>query len=118
MKNPNEILVCKKLRLGKDGDSFSKKLIAQEERTSVKITRGDMEEFNKSWDKSGRLYVIDEEKTAERNKALNPEPEVKSIEQMKVGELKEYIILKEYDIDVSQKKDELIAAIKEVEKED
>ena len=74
MNNPNEIVVCKKYRLGKDGDSFSQKLKAETERESVKISRGDFEKFNQSWKVSGRLYEIDEEATKARNEKLNPKP--------------------------------------------
>ncbi len=68
----SKIVVAKLVRLGKNGDRFDKKMIAKEERTSVKIDNEQIEMFNKNWEVSGRLYVIDEEATKERNKLFTP----------------------------------------------
>ena len=60
-------VICKKLRLGKDGNTYSKKLIAEVERTNAKISESYVKEFNKNYKNSGRIYVIDEEATAKRD---------------------------------------------------
>lgn len=62
----SKIVVCKLVRLGMDGDKFKKELVAQEERTSVKITKEEMTKQNKLWKTTGRLYILDEDKTKER----------------------------------------------------
>jgi len=67
----SKIVVCALHRLGKDGDSFSKKLVAKVERTNVKIGNDYVKEFNANWRTSGRVYVIDEKLTAERDKLLS-----------------------------------------------
>lgn len=70
----SEILVCKLHRLGKDGDSFKKGLIAQTLRTNAKIPAEYVEEFNRHWQTRGQFYEVDEEATKARNEKLNPKP--------------------------------------------
>lgn len=62
-----KIVVAKLLRLGKDGDKFSKDLVAQVMRTNAKVDEDYIKQFNSTWQDRGQLYVIDEEKTKERN---------------------------------------------------
>ena len=67
-----KIVVAKLARLGKDGDSFSKKLEAKVLRNSVKIDDEELKQFNKRWEISGLLYTVDTKATTERNEALKP----------------------------------------------
>ena len=66
----SKIVVAKKVRLGKDGNKFSKKLIAQVERTNAKVDDEFIKGFNENWKTSGRLYIVDEELTKERDEKL------------------------------------------------
>lgn len=66
----NKIVVAKLVRLGKDGDKFKKDLVAQVERTNAKVDIDYLEEFNTNWETSGRLYIIDDKLTEERDKNL------------------------------------------------
>lgn len=68
------IVVCKKTRLGKDGDKFKKNMEAAVLRTSVKIDESEMESANKLWAMTGILYTVDKKATKERNDKLNPKP--------------------------------------------
>jgi len=67
----NNIVVAKLIRLGKDGDKFKKEMTAQVERTNAKIDRDYVEDYNKHWKTRGRIYIIDEKATIERNKLLS-----------------------------------------------
>lgn len=73
-----EIVVAKLIRLGKNGDSFDKKLVAQVMRTNAKVSKDYIEQFNATWQDRGQLYIIDEEKTKERNEKLISKEEVKT----------------------------------------
>jgi len=83
------IVVAKLIRLGKNGDKFDKKLIAEEMRSNAKIERDYVEQFNKNWQSRGQMYVINEEATAKRDAELSkkqsdPEtPENNEREQVK-----------------------------------
>lgn len=68
----SKIVVAKLLRLGKDGDKFSKKLIAKVERTNAKVDDEFIKRFNDNWKTSGRIYEIDKEATKLRDEALKP----------------------------------------------
>ncbi len=68
----SKIVVAKLLRLGKDGDNFSKKLIAQVERANAKIDDDFIKSFNTNWKTSGRIYEIDKEATKLRDEKLKP----------------------------------------------
>lgn len=72
-----------------DGDKFKKDLIAKEERTSVKIQETEVKKYNKLWETTGRLYVIDEGATTERDakvKELAAEKAKKAAEAAGVNE--------------------------------
>ena len=81
------IVVAKLLRLGKDGDKYKKDLVAKVERTNAKLDEDYIKLFNANWRRSGRLYVIDKEKTAARNKALSPEPTEREALKAKADEM-------------------------------
>ena len=66
----SKIVVARLLRLGKDGDNFSKKMIAQVERTNAKVDDDFVEEFNSNWKTSGRIYEINEKATKERDEKV------------------------------------------------
>ena len=66
----SKIMVAKLVRLGINGNNFDKKLIAKVERTNAKIDDEQIERFNQSWKTSGRLYIVDEDLTKERNNEL------------------------------------------------
>lgn len=68
----SKIVVAKLVRLGKDGDSFSKKLEAAEIRTSAKVNEDYVKGFNANWKTSGQLYIINEKATKEREESLAP----------------------------------------------
>lgn len=68
----SKIVVAKLVRLGKDGDSFSKKLEAAVLRTNAKIDDEYLNGFNANWKTSGQLYIVDEKATKEREEALAP----------------------------------------------
>lgn len=67
----SKIVVAKLVRLGKDGDNFSKDLIAKVERTNAKVDDDYIKEVNANYKTTGRLYVVDEEATEERDSKLN-----------------------------------------------
>lgn len=69
----SKIVVAKKVRLGMDGDQFNKDLIAKVERTNAKVDDEYLKDFNKNWKTSGRLYIVDEKATAERDASLTKE---------------------------------------------
>ena len=69
----SKIVVAKLYRLGRDGDSFTKKFKTTL-RESVKIDDEYITNFNKNWQSSGQLYEIDEKATKTRNEKLNPKP--------------------------------------------
>jgi len=75
-----KIIVAKLVRLGKDGDSFSQKLIAQVMRTNAKVTEQYIEQFNSNWKDRGQMYIVDEEKTKERNELLSTSEKANSPE--------------------------------------
>ncbi len=90
-----KIVVVKLVRLGKDGDNFSKDLIAKEERTNVKVHIDYMNEMNANWKTSGRLYIIDEKATKERDEKVywaslsdKEKAEIKKADDEKVEKLK------------------------------
>lgn len=66
----SKIVVAKLVRLGKDGDNFSKGLEAKVERTNAKVDEDYLREFNANWKTSGRLYIVDKEATEKRNSDL------------------------------------------------
>jgi hypothetical protein len=78
-----KIVVAKLVRLGKDGDNFSKDLIAKEERTNAKVHMDYLDEMNKNWKTSGRLYIIDEKATKERDEKVNPKPKLSERDKLK-----------------------------------
>ena len=68
----SKIVVAKLVRLGQDGNSFKKDLIAKTMRTNAKVDDEYLKEFNASWKTRGQLYIIDEDATRVRNEALEP----------------------------------------------
>jgi len=65
------IVVAKLVRLGKDGDSFKKDNHINVVRKAAKVDEAYVKGFNKSWEVSGQLYVIDKEATKKRDDLLN-----------------------------------------------
>jgi hypothetical protein len=74
----SKLVVCKYVRLAKDGDSFKKDLIASELRTNVKIDDQFVKEHNRSWKTTGHLYIVDEKATKARNDAIKEAEEAKN----------------------------------------
>lgn len=112
----SKILVCKKVRLGQDGGKFKKNLEAKVERTNLKIEEHLMDEFNANWKVSGRLYVVDDKATKERNAKLESKLEdTPDIDKMTVEKLQAYILENDLEVDVDQKKADLVSAIKAAE---
>ena len=65
-----KIKVYKLVRLGQDGDKFKKNMIAKELRTNAKLDEDFVKEYNKTWDVSGHLYILNEEATKKRDEKL------------------------------------------------
>lgn len=65
------IVVANLYRLGKDGDSFSKKF-KTEVRSRAKVTEDYVKRVNANWATGGMIYKIDEKATKERDEKLNP----------------------------------------------
>jgi HD superfamily phosphohydrolase len=88
-----KIVVCKLVRLAKNGDSFDQKLVAQELRTNAKVDDEYMKRFNENWKTSGQMYIMDEAKTKERDelsvKQEVKKEEVKSLREQLKEEAKE-----------------------------
>lgn len=70
----SKIVVAKLIRLGKDGDKYKKDIHAHIMRTSAKVEVSYIEEFNKRWETSGQLYIVDKELTAKRDEEIEPKP--------------------------------------------
>lgn len=81
----SKIVVAKKVRLGKDGDAFKKDLVAQVERTNVKIDDEYIKEFNQDWKTTGRLFIIDKEATEKRNSTDKPDRDALKAKATELG---------------------------------
>ena len=73
-----KIVVAKLIRLGKDGDTFNKKLVGKVLRERAIVEEAYVKEFNKNWKTSGQLYEINTKATTERNKSLDKKAEDKN----------------------------------------
>lgn len=83
----SKIVVAKLVRLGKDGDKFSQKMIAKTERINAKVDDEFIKEFNENWETSGRMYVINDKLTKERDESLNSKKEKKDVTKKEDPEL-------------------------------
>lgn len=79
----SKIVVAKLVRLAKDGDHYNKELVAKVMRTSAKVDDDFVKEFNKTWKTSGQLYIVDEDKTKQRDEKLNGKNENNDREELK-----------------------------------
>lgn len=105
----NKIVVAKLVRLGKDGDKFSKGLVAKIERTNAKVDEDYIKEHNANWRTSGRLYIVDKEATEKRNS------DVKEVKQPDRDALKAKATELKLEFKANIKTDALIKLIKDKE---
>lgn len=70
-----EVVVCKKFRLiEQTKGKFAINKMRKPLRSSVKISKREMESYNKIASKTGIIYEVDEKATKERNEAIEIKP--------------------------------------------
>lgn len=81
-----KVVVCKVVRLGKDGDKFKKGLVAKVLRNNAKLDEDYVKEQNESWKTSGVYHEVDLKATSERNEKLEKSSEPSDAEKKAIRE--------------------------------